>query len=344
MFLEERYPIILTLGLEWSGILTFVILGIWVLLRTGLWIHDTMLAPKKHLHFPVSAQRLGFAQGIAKYSVIMSDVEYKMRKGYLSLPRRIIRIWWPLLAWSAVAQFIALYGARGLANELNIDFLYALAITISALGILGLYRKSMIRDHLKETSIAEGESLDWDAEGYMGGVRLLARFEGRGRKIVLNRLEENALSKNGAQTYSYKGMMAQPEAVHTHGTGVLVSEFRMSAESTPMSEDNWLQRIQLKDVLHMVLTSYVSGNALQMPFACLLEYQGAVILIYPMAEHVEYLESVGERLRKRKNLPTISVRDVALSAAQEFYTRFDERKVAALLAHQEWIDRDNMPI
>lgn len=344
-FLDTEYPTFLNIWLEWSGIFTFFVLGIWVALRFGLWLYDKISFNKKHIHFPISAQKLGFAQNIGNYSLIMSEMDYKLRQGYISLPRKIIKIWWPLIAWAAVGQFIALYGARGVGYELKIDFIYSLIITLSALGILGLYRKSMIKDHLRETSMPEGESLDWDSTAYIGGIRILARFEGRARKVILNRLEENVISKDGINTYSFKSIMSNPSAIHSHGTGVLISEFRLlNNPNETITEENWLQKIQLKDVLYSSLNGYVCGNSLQIPFACLLEYPGAVFLIYPMAEHIEYLESVAERLRTRKKLPVIAVRDVALAASQEFYTRFDEKKVASLLAHQTWIEREKMPI
>lgn len=337
-------PLIVSIGLLWSGIFTFIALGVWVILRLSVLALDAM-APKLPKSFPLSAQKMGFAQNLGAHSVIMSELDYRMRQERLSPLRRAARVWWPLVAWAALAQFMALYGAKGIAYELRIPFWAALCLTLSALGLLGLYRRSMIKDHMRETSLAEGEPLDWDAEAYVGGIRVRARFEGRARRVILSRLEQQALSKDRLEVYYHNGIAAQPEAVHSHGAGVIVSEFRMlDSANEVMSEQNWLSKLKLKDALHTVLSAYATGNSLKLPACALLEYPGAVIMVSPLAEHLEYLDSVGERLRKRKNASSMAAREIALAASQEFYTRFDERKVAELMAHERWISRDKMPI
>ncbi len=345
--IEQALHSILSSILEWSGILTFTTLFAWTFLRFTLFVYDKFSDTETEAtkFFPVSAQKLGFAQAIGKKSLIISEVEYNKRKQNISWWRTLIKVWCPLVAWLFVAQFVTLYGAIGLSNESGLNLVYALLLTVFAFGVLGVYKKSMFKEQFNANSIAEGDPLDWDDSAYIGGMRIKARFEGRPRKIVLVRTENNVLSKNRGTTYEYGGILSTPEAVHQHGTGLLVSEFRMTTpEKEQMSSENWLQQIQLKDVIHSVLNAYVAGKSLNMSVCALLEYPGAVIQISPLEEHMQYFESVGDRLRNRKNLTSISVRDIALAASQEFYTRFDEKKVSALLAHEKWIDRDQMPI
>lgn len=332
------------LALEISGAFTFVALGVWVLLRGAAWVSDRMTA-KAPKSFPISAQKWGFAQNLGAYSVIQSESEYRLREGRMGLLHRTAKVWWPLVAWASLTQFIALYGARGIANELEVSFYVALAMTCSALGALGLFRKRMVQDHLRESFLTEGKALDWDAEAYVGGLRLRARFEGRPRKVILSRDDQEALSKDRSEIYYYHGIGAQPEAAHIHGAGLIVSEFRMleSAEER-MTEENWLKKIKLRDALASALSAYVVAKSQGMQAVALLEYPGAVIMVSPLAEHVQYLESVADRLKKRKRSPTMSAHEVSLAAGQEFYSRFDERKVAELLAHHEWVSRDKMPL
>lgn len=329
---------------EISGLFTFVALGAWVALRALVYACDA-LAGKPPKSFPISAQKLGFAQNLAAYSVIQSESEYALRAGRMGFLHRLAKVWWPLVAWAALTQFVAFYGALGVANEIKINFYLALALTCSALGALGLFRKSMIQDHLRESFLAEGKALDWDAEAYVGGIRLRARFEGRPRRVILSRNDEQALSKDRSEIFYYHGIGAQPDSAHSHGAGVIVSEFRMLDRADErMTEENWLKKIKLRDALHSALSAYVVAKDKGLQAVALLEYPGAVIMVTPLAEHVQYLESVADRLKKRKRSPTMSANEIALAAGQEFYTRFDERKVAELLAHNEWVSRDKMPL
>ena len=84
------------------------------------------------------------------------------------------------------------------------------------------------------------------------------------------------------------------------------------------------------------------ANDRKVPAVALLEYPGAVVMVTPLAEHVEFLEAVAERLKKRKKVAGMSARDAALAAAQEFPSRFDEARVAELMAHQEWVSQERM--
>lgn len=330
--------------LEMSGAFTFASLGVWVLLRILAYVSD-LIRPQKTKFFPISAQKLGFAQNLASYSVIMSESEYQLRIGRMGLLHRLAKIWWPLVAWVSLTQFIAFYGARGIANEFGIPFYVALGITCSALMGLGVFRKRMIQDHFRESFVEEGKALDWDAEAYIGGIRVRARFEGRPRKVILSRDDESAISKDRSEIFYHHGIGAQPDSAHTHGAGLIVSEFRMlDRAEDKMTEENWLQKIKLRDALHAALSAFVVARSKGMQAVALLEYPGAIIMITPLAEHVQYLESVADRLKKRKKSPTMSANEICLAASQEFYTRFDERRVAELLAHQEWVSRDKMPM
>lgn len=338
-------PDIASSALNWSGVIAFFSLGIWLLLRAGLFVAD-LLAPKQPPYFPISAQKLGFAQGIGEFSLIISESEYARRKGRLGLFRQVAKVWWPLVAWASMAQFLALYGAYGIAQSLQVSFAYGLGLSVSSLGVLGLYRRRMISDHLREaSSIAEGRAICWDAEAYLGGLRLRARFEKLPHRIAITRSDEQALSKDRSEAISWRGVLAQPDSAHWHGAGLLVSEYRMlSHPGEEISEENWLRHIKLSDALHSVLSAWVFANSRSVPAVALLEYPGAVIMVSPLAEHIEYLESVGERLRKRKKVATMSVREISNAAGQEFFSRFDEKRLAELQARHEWISKDKMPI
>lgn len=338
-------PQIASSALEWSGLLAAFCVGVWIVLRLALLAVD-LTAPKKIPHFPISAQKLGFAQGIGEFSLVISESDYARRKGRLGLFRQIAKVWWPLVAWASMAQFLALYGAFGVSQALGVEFWHGLFVSLSSLGILGLYRRRMIIDHLREaTSIAEGRCLDWDAEAFLGGLRLRARFEKRPHRIALVRRDEDALAKDRSETLSFRGILAQPDSAHWHGSGLLVSEYRMlDRPDAAMTEENWLANVKLRDALQAALSAYVFAGAQSVPAVALLEYPGAVIMVSPLAEHIEYLDSVGERLRKRKRCATMSSREISHAAGQEFFSRFDVNRISELLSRQEWIGKDRMPL
>lgn len=331
-------------ALEYSGVVTFASLGIWVALRAIALVAD-LLGPRPVKSFPISAQKMGFASGLARHSVILSEAEYKARQGRMGFLHRLAKVWWPVMAWAALTQFVMLYGARGLANELEVPFWVGLGMSASALGALGMFRRRMIQDHFKESFLPEGKELDWDAEAFVGGIRLRARFEGRPRKVVLSRLDESAIAKDRSEIFHYHGIAAQPDSVHEHGAGLIVSEFcALDKMEERMDESNWLSKIKLRDALRSTLSAYVVANQKKMPAVALIEYPGAVVMVSPLIEHVQFVEHVAERLRSRKKTPAINARDAALSAGQEFYTKFDEAKVAELLERQEWVSRDRMAV
>lgn len=338
-------PQFISAALEWSGLLAFFCVGVWIALRLAVAAID-LTAPKQPTFFPVSAQKLGFAQNIGEFSLIISDGDYSRRRGRLGRFRQIAKVWWPLATWAALAQFLAFYGAQGIAIVLEASFWHGLFISLSSLGVLGLYRRRMIADHLREaSSLAEGRSLDWDAEAFLGGLRLRSRFEKRPHRIVLSRKDEDALSKDRSETVSWRGILAQPDSAHWHGSGLLVSEYRMlDRPDAEMTEANWLGNVKLRDALQAVLSAYVFASSRSVPAVALLEYPGAVIMVSPLAEHIEYLESVGDRLRKRKKAATMSAREISHAAGQEFFSRFDVNRISELLSRQEWIAKDRMPL
>lgn len=334
----------IALLLDLSGKITFGCLGIWAFLRL-LAYFGQLLGPLAPDFFPVSAQRLGFAQGLGERSVIVSEQDYHARARGRGFLQKMAKSWWPLVAWGALTQFVILFGARGLSNELEIPFWLGLCMSASALLSLGFFRRRMVGDHLRESDLPEGREIDWDAEAYLGGMRLRVRFDGRARKVVLARMERNAIAKDHASEFHFHGMVAQPDSAHRHGSGLIYSEFRMlDTPDERMDEENWQKKVRLRDALNAVLGAYVLSNERRLPAVALLEYPGAVLMVTPLAEHVEFLESVGERLRKRKKVSAMTVRDIALAGAQEFPSRFDELRVAELLAHKEWISQENMPI
>jgi hypothetical protein len=334
----------IALLLDLSGKITFACLAIWVVLRV-LAYFGHLLGPVAPNFFPVSAQRLGFAQGLGERSVIVSEADYHVRSLSRGFIQKLATSWWPLVAWGSLTQFVILFGARGLANELEIPFWLGLGMSASAFLSLGFFRRRMVGDHLRESNLPEGREIEWDAEAYLGGLRIRIRFEGRARKVVLSRLERNAIAKDHANEFHFHGMIAQPDSAHRHGSGLIYSEFRMlDAADEKLSEESWLKKIKLRDALNAVLGAYVLSNERKMPVVALVEYPGAVLMVTPLAEHIEFLEAVGERLRKRKKAPSMTVRDIALAAAQEFPSRFDDLKIAELMAHKDWVSKENMPI
>ena len=334
----------ISLLLELSGRLAFGSMGVWALLRLVAYF-AMILGPRPPKFFPVSAQRLGFAQALGSRSVILSEADYHARcvgRGFL---QKLATSWWPLVAWVALIQFVVVFGARGLANELSIPFWLGLAMSASAMFALASFRRRMVFDHLRQTDLEEGRELDWDAEAFLGVIRLRVRFEGRARKVPLERLERNAIAKDRAEQFHFHGISAQPDSAHRHGQGLIASEFHMfgSAEEK-MTEENWTRKIKMSDALQSILTAYVMANDQKASAVALLEYPGAVILLTPLSEHVEFLEAVGDRLRRRKKTPAMAARDIALAAAQEFPSRFDEARVAELMAHQEWVSQGRMDV
>lgn len=333
-----------SLLLELSGRLAFWSMGIWALLRLVAYF-AVLLGPRAPKFFPVSAQRLGFAQGLGSRSVILSEADYHARlvgRGFL---QKLATSWWPLVAWVALIQFVVVFGARGLANELSIPFWLGLAMSASAMLALASFRRRMVFDHLRQSDLEEGRELDWDAEAFLGGIRLRIRFEGRARKVPLERLERNAIAKDRAEQFHFHGISAQPDSAHRHGQGLIASEFHMlGANDEKMTEENWTRKIKMSDALQAVLSAYVMANASKSPAVALLEYPGAVVLLTPLAEHVEFLEAVADRLKRRKKVAAMAARDVALAAGQEFPSRFDEARVAELMAHQEWVSQERMGV
>lgn len=330
--------------MDLSGKITFASLGIWALLR-ALAYFGRLLGPVPPDCFPVSAQRLGFAQALGERSVIVSEQDYHARARGRGLLQKMAKSWWPLVAWGSLTQFVVLFGARGLANELEVPFWLGLCMSASAFLSLGFFRRRMVADHLRESDLPEGREIEWDAEAYLGGMRLRVRFEGRARRTMLSRLERNAIAKDHANEFHYHGMVAQPDSAHRHGAGLIYSEFRMlDAPDERMVEDSWQRKVRLRDALNAVLGAYVLSNDQKQPVVAIVEYPGAVLMVTPLAEHVEFLEAVGERLRRRKKAPAMTVRDIALAAAQEFPSRFDEMRIAELMAHKRWISQENMPV
>lgn len=330
--------------MDLSGKVTFGSLGIWAMLRMIAYF-ALLLGPGVPRFFPVSAQRLGFAQGLGARSVIVSEADYDARARGRGFLQKLATSWWPLVAWASLTQFVIVFGARGLANELEVPFWMGLAMSASAFLALGFFRRRMVGDHLRESDLAEGKELDWDAEAFFGGMRLRVRFEGRPRKVLLERLERNALAKDHAEHFHFHGIVANPGSAHRHGSGLIVSEFRMlSSVEERMEEQNWTRKIKMSDALNALLGAYVLANDKKMPAVALLEYPGAVVMITPLAEHVEFLEAVSERLKKRKKATAMTVRDIALAAGQEFPSRFDELRVAELMAHQDWVSKERMGI
>ena len=284
---------LVSLLLELSGKITFATLGLWGALRI-IAFFSKILGSRPPKFFPISAQRQGFSQSLGAYSVVVSEAEYNARLEEMNFLQRLAKTWWPLITTASVTQFVILFGAKGLAFELEIPFWLGLGMSISALLSLGFFRRRMIKDHLRETDLPEGKLLDWDSEAYLGGMRVKARFDGRARKVILNRLERNVLAKDGSTQYYFHGLAAKPDSVHRHGDGLIVSEFRMlDTIDDKMTEDNWTKKIKLKDAIGSVLSAYIVANELELPVVALLEYPGAILMITPMAEHVDFFESVG---------------------------------------------------
>lgn len=328
--------------LDLSGRITFATLGVWALLRI-LAFAGLALGGKTPKFFPVSAQRLGFAQGLGSESVILSESDYHARSMTRSLLQKLAQVWWPLVTWAVLIQFLILFGAKGLASELSIPYGLGLALSCSAFVSLGFFRRRMVGDHFRESDMPEGKELDWDAEAYLGGLRLRARFEGRARKVALGRLERNILAKDHAAQFHFHAIVCQPDSAHKHGSGAIVSEFRMlDTADEKMVEETWRKKIKLSDALNAVLSAYVLANDMKTHSVALLEYPGAVVMITPLAEHVEFLEAVAERLIKRKKVAAMPAREIALSAAQEFPSKFDDNRVAELMAHSKWVSKEKM--
>lgn len=334
----------LAVVLNWSAWVTFAALSGWLLLRLVEKILD-WATPRGGKQFPVSAQRKGFAQGLGVWSVIVSESDYERRARRLGWFRKLAREWWPIGAFLAFAQFMLLYGAKGLTEQTDMPYWMSLPAMGAVLGGLGLFRKKMLLDHLRGSSVPEGKKLDWDAEGYVGGIRLRARFEGQPRRALLSRQDDKALSKDGSEPFAWHGVLTQPDSVHWHGSGLLVSEFRMlDGPGETLTEENWLRKVKERDVLQSVLSAYVLSRTQKAPACALLEYPGAVIQVYPLAEHVDFVEQVADRIRKRRSAPSISAREVCLAAGQEFYSRFTEKRVAELLAQNDWVSKEEMPV
>ena len=331
------------LTLDWSGLVMFIALFFWVFFRVLEKILDLF---KKHKRtYPLSAQRKGFAQNIGTWSVIVSEIDYQKRKSEMGFLKKLAKIYWPLLTYIAFAQFLLLYGAKGIAEQMNISFGLSLLMMGGLLAGLGLFRRKMIFDHVRGSFIPEGKMLDWDQEGFLGGLRLKVRFENKPRKVLLSRDEDKVLSKDKTEPFYWHGIMVQPESVYWHGTGLIVSEFKMLDSATDkMTEENWLKKIKLKDALHAILNAYVVAGNEKTQAIALLEYPGAIIMITPLVEHLKFLEQVGNRLKTRRNIPAIPAREIALSASQEYYTHFNDKKVAELLAQDEWIKKENKAI
>ena len=330
--------------LESSSLFAFVSLSIWTLLRMVEKIAD-WAAPAGPKFFPLSAQKKGFAQAIGTWSVIVSEQDYKRRAGKMGFFKKLARIWWPMVAYFAFAIFLLAYGAKGISEQMDVSFWTGLALIGSVLGLLGVFSKKRFYDHFKGSYIPEGAELDWDAQAYVGGLRVRARFEGKPRKSVLIRKEDQAVSKDGAEPFYWHGMMAQPDSVHWHGNGMLVSEFRMlDGPDEKIDEENWLKKMRLKDVLHATISAYVLAGSQKACVCALLEYPGVVLLINPLEEHLKFLDAVASRLKKRREVPAIPAREVAAAASQEFYSKFDEKRVGELLSHLEWVSKEDMPI
>ena len=331
-----------SLLLDLSGKLTFGALGIWAALRAVAWLADA-LGPKAPKFFPISAQRVGFAQGLGARSVIVSEADYHARERERGFLQKLARAWWPVVAWISLTQFVMLFGAKGLANELEIPFALGLGMSCSALMSLGFFRRRMLWDHLRSADLPEGKALDWDAEAFVGGLRLRARFEGSPRKVKLDRQERDTLAKDGGELFHFRGVVASPQSAHRHGQGAIVAEFRMlGSPQERLDPSDWVKKIKLADALQAALSAYVVANDLKAPSVALLEYPGAAVMVTPLAEHVEFLEAVSDRLQKRRKISGIGARDVALAAAQEFPSRFDEMRVAELMARHEWVDKERM--
>jgi hypothetical protein len=335
---------LIALLLDLSGKITFGALGIWAMLRALAYLAG-LLGPQAPTFFPVSAQRLGFAQGLGARSVILSEADYHARSKAVGLLQKLAKTWWPLVAWASLTQFVVFFGARGLANELAVPFWLGLAMSTSAFLSLGFFRRRMVGDHLRGADLPEGRALDWDAEAYLGGMRLRVRFDGRPRSVRLARLERNAIAKDGGEQFHFRGIVGGPASAHRHGAGAIVGEFRMlSAPDERLEEATWAKKVKLGDALHAVLSAYVLGNDAKLPAVALLEYPGAVVMVTPLAEHVEFLEAVGDRLQKRKRSSGIPLKDVALAATQEFPSRFDEMRIAELMARRDWISQGKMDV
>ena len=334
----------LPLLLEVSALVTFGALALWAALRIIEKIMD-WTTPQGPIAFPISAQRRGFAQNIGRWSVIVSEQDYRRRAGRLGLLRKLARCWWPLVAYVGLAQFLLFYGAKGISEEMNVSYFTGLLLIGGILSLLGIFRRKMLFDHLRGSFVPEGQELDWDSEAYMGGLRLRARFDNHPRKIFLERSEDKVLSKDGAQPFYFHGVMSQPDSVHWHGNGLLVSEFRMlDNQADRMTEQNWLKKIKERDALHATLSAYVLAGSQKASAIALLEYPGAVIMVSPLEEHLKFLDTIAARLKKRRDVPALPARDVANSAGQEFYSKFNDQRVAELLAQHEWVSKERMPI
>lgn len=330
--------------LEWSGLICFVTVAVWLGLRAGVFVHERFFSKAGPRQFPISAQRMGFAQWIGEWSPIISEYEYEARLGRYGFIRMLAKAWWPLVALAGVIQFLLFFGAKGLETELGVSYSTGLMMSFSALGILGVIKKDAISDHFKRTFPSEGRPLDWDDEAFFGGIRARVRFEGSPRKILMTRTDENALGKDGEVFYRH-GIAARPDSVHWHGAGIVCSEFRhLDTPNERMTKAEWTGQVKMRDAVHAVISAFVVSGDQKAPVCAFLEYPGAAVQLYPLAEHVEFFSDVAERLKKRKKIPTIAAKEVALAATQEFPSRFDATRISMLLEQNKWVSKRDMPL
>ena len=82
------------------------------------------------------------------------------------------------------------------------------------------------------------------------------------------------------KNFYYDELVAQPDAVFEHGTGLIALEYK-SVSLQPHSRSAWQREIRVKDMLQCILAGYAVAQHYQRTTACVLRYHNVCYLLTP---------------------------------------------------------------
>lgn len=322
---------------QYVSYLSLFFLFLWPLLRVSLFFYHR-ITRSSTLHFPSSCQKMGIAQGIALYDVILSWPEYYTRFQNIRFFDRFVRIYWPLSSWILFLLFSILFTAYGLTLSIQSPFILNLFFSIFLFGSLGLFRRNLYLQQIILPNLPEGAPLQWSPPQTISGIHCFERSPQSFGPTLL-RFDHQALSRDANQIYTYARIQAQPDSVFQHGNGLLVSSYYLTRQSS-----FHLSEIPLAELLQAILTTYLVAQHYKKTSACLLESEQGCFFLVPHLEHIDFLLQHATKLLSRKKVPTISARDVCLSAAQSFPHHFSAELLSQIELRYQWTQKNPLPL
>lgn len=145
------------------------------------------------------------------------------------------------------------------------------------------------------------------------------------------------------QNFYYGELVAQPDAVFEHGSGLIAVEYK-SVGARPHSRTKWRTEIRLKDMLQCVAGGYAVAQTYQKPAACILRYHNVCYLLSPQPAVVEtMLDLIPMARQYHGEARRISASQIAQFALERVRTGYagpdDARAAQGRAAHDALLKR-----